>query len=43
MPVETVPHEPEHGRPEADEQGTALGVAALVLPDRLRADPEDYA
>lgn len=31
---------PEGGRPEADEEGTSLGVAALVLVDRLGADPE---
>src|SRR5690349_24724978 len=35
-----VADQPDHRRPEADEQCPALGVAALVLIDRLGADPE---
>src|ERR1043166_7496246 len=31
---------PERRRPEADEERAPLGVAALVLVDRLGADPE---
>src|SRR4051812_39230701 len=35
-----VAHLPERRRPEPDEQGAPLGVAALVLIDRLRPDPK---
>jgi len=37
--LDRVAHQPEHGRPQADEQGPALGVTALVLVNRLGADP----
>ena len=38
--LEGVADQPEHRRPEADEQGPALGVVAVVLVDRLGPDPE---
>src|SRR4051812_31452699 len=38
-----VAHQPEHRRPEADEERPPFGVAAFVLADRLRPDPEDHA
>src|SRR5215213_9427387 len=38
-----VPDEPEHRRPQTDEQGSSLRVAALVLTDRLGADPQHDA
>ena len=34
---------PEHRGPEADEQGPALGIVAVVLVDRLGPDPEAEA
>lgn len=40
---EGVADQPEHGWPETDEEGAALGVAALVLADRLGASPEHDA
>jgi hypothetical protein len=39
-PAQGVADQPEQWRPEPDEKGTALGVAAFVLADRLGADPE---
>jgi hypothetical protein len=42
-PLERISHEPQGRRPEANEQGAPLGVAALVLIDRLRANPEHHA
>src|SRR5680860_1056632 len=41
--LEAAPDEPEHRRPQAHEQGTSLGVAALVLVDGLGADPQRAA
>src|SRR5680860_1142089 len=41
--LEAAPDEPEHGRPQTYEQGTSLGVAALVLVDGLGADPQRAA
>jgi hypothetical protein len=38
--LERVAHQPEHGRPEADEERAALGVSALALIVGLRAYPE---
>jgi hypothetical protein len=38
--LQRLSHEPQRRRPEPDEQGTPLGVAALVLIEGLRADPE---
>jgi len=38
--LKRVADEPEHRRPEAHEQRAPLGVAPLVLVDRLGADPE---
>src|SRR6185437_2110426 len=38
-----VADEPEHRRPEADEQGPALSVATLVLVDGLGPDPQPDA
>src|SRR4051794_24932332 len=38
--LERVADQPEHRRPQADEQGAPLGVAALVLVDGLGADPQ---
>jgi hypothetical protein len=35
--------QPEHRGPEADGEGASLGVPALVLADRLGADPEAEA
>jgi hypothetical protein len=43
LAVEAVTYEPEHRRPQADEQRAALGVATFVLSDRLRADPKHDA
>jgi len=40
---QAVADEPEHRRPEPDEQGSALSVSALVLTDRLSADPKAHA
>jgi hypothetical protein len=37
---ERVADEPEHRWPEADEEGAAFGVAAFVLIDGFRTDPE---
>jgi len=39
-PLGVVAEQPEHGRPQADEQGAPLGVPALLLGDGLRADPQ---
>lgn len=38
--LKRVADEPEHWGPEADEQGAAFGVAALVLVDGFGADPQ---
>src|SRR5919206_484346 len=38
--LERVADEPEHRRPQPDEQRPALGVPALLLVDGLRPDPE---
>src|SRR3954471_12690841 len=38
--AQRIADEPERRRPQPDEQGAALGVAALVLVDGLRADPQ---
>src|SRR3954470_14104989 len=38
--LEAVADQPEHRRPQADEQRAPLRVAALVLIDRLGADPQ---
>jgi hypothetical protein len=40
---ERVSDEPEHGWPEAHEQGTAIRVSAFVLVDGLGADPQRHA
>ncbi len=37
---ERVPDQPEHRRPEADEERSPLRIAPLVLVDRLCTDPE---
>lgn len=42
-PPERIAHKPEHRWPESNEQGPALGVVALVFPDRLRPNPEGDA
>src|SRR5215207_1321256 len=41
--LDRVADEPEHRRPQPHEQGPALGVAALVLVDRLGTLPEGDA
>src|SRR4029450_9869789 len=41
--LERVADQPEHGGPEADEQGPALGVVAVLLVDGLGPDPEAEA
>jgi hypothetical protein len=38
--LQRVPDEPEHRRPEADEERAALGVPAFLLVDGLGADPQ---
>jgi hypothetical protein len=38
-PLERVSEQVEGGRPEANEDGAALGVPPLVLVDRLGANP----
>src|SRR4029078_7109934 len=40
LKVDRVAYQPEHRRPEADEQRSPLGVSPLLLVDGLRADPE---
>ena len=40
LALEGVADQPDQGWPQADEEGPALGVAALVLVDRLGADPQ---
>jgi hypothetical protein len=42
-PLERLSHRPQRGRPQAREQCPALGVAALVLVERLGPDPQDDA
>src|SRR5687768_7900860 len=41
--LDRVPDQPEHGRPQPDEQRAPLGVPALLLIDRFRTDPEGDA
>ena len=41
--LDRVADEPEHRRPQPDEERAALGVAALVLVDGLGADPQPDA
>src|SRR5215217_2523746 len=41
--INRVADEPEHGRPQSNKESAAFGVAALLLIDRLRADPQSYA
>src|SRR5512132_3390764 len=41
--LEGVADQPEHRGPEADEQGPAFGVVAVVLVDGLGPDPEAEA
>src|SRR4051794_32729284 len=43
MAFQGVADEPEHRRPEPDEQRAALRVAACLLVDDLRADPQRQA
>ena len=38
-----VSDQPEHRGPEADEEGSAFGVGAFVLADRLGSEPEGDA
>lgn len=40
LALEGVADQPDQGWPQADEEGPAFGVAALVLVDRLGADPQ---
>ena len=40
LKFDRVAYQPEHGRPEADEQGSPLRVSSLLLVNCLRADPE---
>jgi hypothetical protein len=35
--------QPEHRRPETDEEGAPFGIRTFVLADRLGPDPEDDA
>src|SRR5215218_9416193 len=39
-PFDRIADQPEHRRPEPDEERTALGIATLLLVHRLGADPE---
>src|SRR5688572_25311630 len=41
--LDGVADHPEHRRPQPDEQRPALGVPALLLIHRLRADPQRHA
>jgi hypothetical protein len=43
MLVDRLPDEPEHGRPEPDEQGPSFGISALVLSECLGANPKTDA
>jgi hypothetical protein len=42
-PLEDVTDEPEHRRPQPDEEGAALSISSFVLIYGLRPDPQAYA
>jgi hypothetical protein len=43
FPTQRIADQPEHRRPEADEEGSAFGVPPFVLADCLGANPEGDA
>jgi hypothetical protein len=43
LPTQRIADQPEHRRPEADEEGSAFGVSPFVLADGLGANPEGDA